>query len=413
LAGKFPLWLRAAAVILIGGAISGCFSNKIVAGRRQFYAGNYAAAGDALSKIKDKGGKDHILALLEYGASEQAAGNYKESTAALLDANKLIEAEVVHLGQQAGSLVTNKMITTYRPESFETVLLHTYLAMDYMMVDEWSDARVEAKQALGVLDSLDKEINAQPFARYVCGLAFDVMGDQDDAYIEYSKAAEAAPEFLSVYYDLHRLASAKGMGQEARTWAREIEQRGGIVPKTAAPPNLIVFVGAGRSPIKKEINIVVPPNFNRFVVPDYVSSRSLAHHAVLSIGDRNTAPSYMITDLDPLAEKALKKRIAKEIAMETARVAAKEVIAEQISKQNGLLGLVVRVAFFASEAADVRSWQTLPRYFGVIADTLPPGEHEAKVQFYTQDGSPIGPAQFKKVTITEGRRTVLIARSVF
>lgn len=411
-AGKLHLGFRAIAVLLMGGAISGCLSNKIVAGRREFYAGNYATAGDTLSKIKDKGGKDRILALLEYGAALQAAGNYRESANALLEANKLIESEVVHIGQQAGSMVSNKMITTYQPESFERVLLHTYLMMDYMMMNEWPDARVEAKQALQILDSLDKELTDQSFTRFVCGLAFEVMGDVDDAYIEYAKVAEATPDFLNVYYDLYRIASMKGVSQEAGKWANAIEKRGGVVSPAPKAPNLIVFIGAGHSPVKREINIVVPPSFNRFVVPDYVSSGSIAHHAALSIGGETTRPSYMLTDLDPLAGATLKKRIAKEIALEVARVAAKELIARQVENQNALLGLAVRVAFFASEAADVRAWETLPRYFGAITRTLPPGDYEVNVQFYTNDGAPIGDPQIQKVTITEGRRTVIIARSV-
>jgi len=399
-------------VSVVAGVLFGCFSSVIVNSRKQFYAGNASAAANTLAKIKEKEGKDRILALMDYGMALHVAGNYRESANALLEANRLIELnDVVKVGEKAGSMVTNKMMTTFRPESFERVLVHTYLMIDFMMLDDWSAARVEAKQALKVLDNLDPELQDQTFTRYVCGLAFEVMGDNDDAYIEYSKVAKESPNYLQIHYELYRIASLGGRSQDAEKWAKKITALGGIIPADLKPPNLIIFVGAGRSPIKKEINILIPPYANRFVVPDYVSSGSRAKNAVLKVNNV-AAASYMLTDLDPLAEKTLKKRIAKEIAEEAARVAAKEAITRQIEDQNALLGLGARVVFFASEAADVRSWETLPRYLGVITRPLPAGTYDLSVEFFSNSGASLGTVEKKSVTISDNRRTVLSMRSV-
>ena len=127
----------------------GCLSTKIVKSRQDFYAGDYVSAASRLEEIKNKKGKNRTLVLLEYGLALHEAGNYRESIDALLEADRVIrQEEVVHLGEETGSLVTNEMITTFKPESFEKVLVHTYLAINFMMMDDWSASRVEAKRAL-------------------------------------------------------------------------------------------------------------------------------------------------------------------------------------------------------------------------------------------------------------------------
>lgn len=413
-AGNIRIRLRNAVVVAVAlSALGGCMSSKIVEGRKRFYNGDTAAAVETFTSIKDKKGKDRILILLEYGLALHVAGMYPESVEVLMEADKVIEAEdVVHLAEETGSLVSNEMMTTYRPESFERVLVHTYLAINFILMDDWSAARVEARKTLKILDSLDEDLRDQPFARYICALAFDLMDDTDSAYIEYKKVTKAAPYAVPAYRELHRIAILRGDGSDARKWARKIRDNGGVAESDPEPPNLIVFVGAGRSPVKIEINTVVPPHVNRFVIPDYKSSGSRAHHATLSVEEGGGEKSYVLTDLDPLAQKTLKKRIAKEIAKEVARVAAKEVIARQLEDQSPLLGLGARVVFFASEAADVRSWETLPRYMSVITKRLPPGTYNITIEFRSAGGAPVGTTIQREITIIENRRTVLSVRSV-
>lgn len=388
-------------------------SSKIVKAREQFYAGTPLTAADTLAKIKDKKGKNRILALLEYGLAQHVAGNYQESANALLEADRVIEKEdVVHVAEETGSLITNEMVTTFKPEGFEWVMVHTYLSMNFMLMDDWSAARVEARKALNILNDLDPELWEQPFTRYICGLAYEIMDDLDDAYIEYKRVVQSVPGAFPIYQELHRIAILNGNGEDAQMWKEKAEDHGGKIEAESKPPNIIVFVGAGRSPIKKEINIVVPPHLNRFVVPDYKSSGSRAKAAQLKIGVQYTAHSSTLTDLDPLAEATLKGRMPKIIAKEVARVIAKEVIVKQIGDQNALLGLGARVAAFASEAADIRSWETLPRYLGVILHTVPPGTYDVTIEFYSKRGVMLGSVLREGVVIRDGRRTVLSVRSI-
>lgn len=400
-------------MLIIAAFVGGCLSGKIVKSRKQFYEGNYSEAASALSGLKDKKGKNRILALLEYGAAMHAAGDYRAGTDALLRASRLLDAnDTISVSEKTASLAVNKMTTTYRPEHFEKVLVHTYLAMNFMMTDDFSAARVEAKKALKILNSLDEELQEQPFTRFVCGLAYELTGDYDDAYIEYKRVVESVPEALPVYRHLYRIALNEGKTKDVGRWAAKIFGLGAPPPGKPEAPNFVVFAGAGRSPVKREINILVPPGPNRFVVPDYVSSGSRARYAVLDFGGGTDLRSFVLTDLDPLAEKTLKKRIAREIAAETLRVGGKEAVTRAVGEREPLLGLLLRLVFFASESADTRSWETLPRYLSAASARLNPGKYRLTVQFYTAEGTPIGATQGKNVVITGNRKSFISVRCV-
>jgi len=399
--------------LIIAAFVGGCLSGGIIKGRKQFYDGNYSEAASTFSGLKDKKGKNRILALLEYGAAMHAAGDYRRSAQALLQAAKLIEAaEAVSVSEKTASLAVNKKVTTYRPEHFERVLVHTYLSMNFMLLDDFSAARVEAKKALNILNSLDKDLQKQPFTRFVCGLAYELTGDYDDAYIEYKRVVDSVPGALPVYRHLYRIAVNEGKTKDVKKWAGRISGPGGETARRPEEFNFVVFAGAGRSPIKREINILVPPRANRFVVPDYISSGSRAHHAVLEFERGTDLRSFVLTDLNPLAEKTLKKRIAKEIAAETLRVGGKEALARTVEEQDALLGFLLRLAFFASEAADTRSWETLPRYLSAATTKLERGNYRVKVRFYTEGGAPVGTVQRKDMVITDNRKSFLSVRCI-
>ena len=75
----------------------------------------------------------------------------------------------------------------------------------------------------------------------------------------------------------------------------------------------------------------------------------------------------------------------------------------------GLLGAVVSVA---TEAADLRSWTTLPAEIGVARLALPPGRHDVLVRFYDRFGSEVRRAQRHRVIVPAGGRALLSTRTL-
>lgn len=401
--------LAALLFILLAG-ITSCVSSMFVDARKNFYEGDFAGASASYEKLSRKKGKNKILALLEYGLALHEAQEYQKSAQIFLEADKQIKKEdVFHLGGQTTSLVANEKVKTYVPETFEVVLLHTYSAMNFMLLDDWQSARVEARRIHETLDELPADLQSQYFARFVSGLAYEVMGDLDDAYIEYAKIGENVP-VEAVISPLVRISRLRGKREEAEKWARMLNESWDA-PRLAQAPNLVLFVGAGRAPVKKEINIFIPPNANRFAIPEYFSSGSRAHHAVMKIGGISIV-SNVLTDLDDIAKKTLQKRMAQEILKATARLAAKEAIAREIEEKNPYAGFAVRLAFIAVEGADTRSWEGLPRYLGVATAHVPAGEYKVEIRFLSESGELVDVPLHRDVSIREGRITVLSIRSV-
>lgn len=399
-----------AIIVITLSLITSCVSSMFIDARKNFYEGDFYTASIRYEKLVRKGGKNRILALLEYGLALHEAQEYQKSSQVFLEADRQIKNEdILHLGGQTASLIANEQVKTYVPESFEVVLLHVYSAMNYMLLDDWQSARVEARRVHETLDKLTSELQSQYFARFVAGLAYEVMGDIDNAYIEYSKIGENLP-LEPVISSLVRISKLRGDVKEAERWEKIIGDSGDIRTQLQAP-NFVLFVGAGRAPVKKEITIFIPPNANRFALPHYFSSGSRAHHVVVKIAGRELL-SLVLSDLDDLAKKTLQKRMAQEILKATARLAAKEAIAREIEEKNPYAGLAVRLAFIAVEGADTRCWEGLPRYLGVATGYVPSGEYNAEIRFLSENGELVDAPLLRDVLIREGRRTVLSVRSV-
>jgi hypothetical protein len=80
---------------------------------------------------------------------------------------------------------------------------------------------------------------------------------------------------------------------------------------------------------------------------------------------------------------------AMKIAKEVARIVVKESVAEAISRQNELLGELIRLLLFAMEAPDLRTWETIPLSLQVARVPCPQDLKEFRVVFKDNGGRTI------------------------
>ena len=145
-----PLFIYLPALILSFFLLAGCAASNLNKARGSFYAGQPQKAVEILSE-KGASKRDKLLFLMEKGAILHRMGQYEESIAELLNASKLIaQQEVISLSRQTASLVTSEWVTEYKGEYCERLWVHTYLMMNYLLVNKYEDALVEAKQALKI-----------------------------------------------------------------------------------------------------------------------------------------------------------------------------------------------------------------------------------------------------------------------
>jgi uncharacterized protein len=161
---------------------------------------DYAKAAADVRKSKDLyGSKDALLYHMDLGILYHYAGRYDSSIAELSQAVAAHEELFAKsVSNEAFSLVTNDNSRPYRGKPHEIVLLHQFLAFDYLALGKYDDALVEARQTQLYLDELKRK--GGPAAkgyvddgmfRYLSALAYQAAGQQDDAAISMYQAVKA------------------------------------------------------------------------------------------------------------------------------------------------------------------------------------------------------------------------------
>ncbi len=365
--------------------MSGCASARLQQARSEFYSGNLGEASAALSSPDKVSSREQLLFYMEKGLILHYAGQYPESILLLRKASDLIQAqEVISASQQVASMVTTEWITEYKGEYAERLFVHTYLMMDYLLVNDPESALVEAKQALAVYKDYPEACSGDLFTRALIAHCFEAEGEINDAYIEYKKLAELLPSPALVADRLCDLGSRLGFSDDVKRYQKYLPPSAGKSPKTDEAAELIVFAAQGRAPVKVPQNIVLPPSI-RFSFATYENVTD-GFYPVAAHGSNGTETgSPITTDVGRVLRTSLKDRLTQIIAKETARAVAKEAIARQVD--DPLAELLVRIALLIMEEPDTRCWETLPAYLTLVRVPLRKGLN--RIDLGQEGGMPV------------------------
>ena len=460
--GKLFVVLTALFSIL---ALNGCatYSNSFAAIEHQLSEQKY---DDALKTIetqsKDK--KDHVLYLLNKGMVQRMkrdfVGSNESFEAAKQEMERLYAASV---SQNALSVVVNDATVSYAGDDYEQVLVHLYMALNYLELGQPYEARVEALQIDVKLREIEEKIPNSKFtedalSRYLAGMIYDELGEWSDAMIAYRKAYEAYKNYQTNYsmpmpamlkLDQVRLAQREGLTDELAQYQKEF----GIAPtkqtkkeiNSSEPDGELIFIlNNGLAPIKREEmirawapppSVVVdattrrssyqnanptPPVMVNIALPYYQSRPNRVMYARISASGKQ-ADTQMMEDIDAIARASLKARMPAITARAIARAIAKGVAQESVDRagQNRddagaqLIGsLLVRVVAIATERADTRSWLTLPANIQMARLPLPPGSYDVTVELVGNNGQVIETRTFPQVTIRGEHKTYLTEHSM-
>ena len=428
--------LPLAGLLLAGSLLGGCashwqdmfvsYSDQMVPLRNQLLLGH---AAEALPEVRDStpGDDTYVLDRLEQGriawlASQDAAS--KQAFAAvdsrLAWEDNQAEYRVSQGLAQAGSLLTNDQTMVYRAPDYERTMLHHYLALNYLQRGDAEGALVEVRRANQVqeqalkrradevrkaaqegdredeagemrqlmsrgapeLDRLIGQVkngfqNAYTF--YFSGVLYEAAGDLNDAWVDYQRGYQIAPDNQSLQDALLRLARLRGSPEELK----ETEQRMG----RKAPPlakdqgQLVVLFEDGLIPARRELFLPLPiatsgGDFRTFTVaiPYYDNRASDTGPLTVSVGKRVEQTSELVR-LEALAAKDLQERLPGMLTRQALRLVAKEQVRRTAAKEGGDVGnILVGIFNTLSERADTRSWLTLPAQAASWQGMLPAGE---------------------------------------
>jgi len=390
---------------------------------------NLAAAGrvdEAIKQLnKNNKSKDKdLLYYLELGMLQRWIDRYPDSQKAWMSANETVQAwertaqtDPSKLGSSVASYVINDKVRPYEGHDYEKVMLLTYIALNYLAMGEYDNARVAIKQTheleavIADVRSKElakvqqeaqkkgsrtnfKELNGYPvqtidnpavnalknsyqsaLSHYLAGFVYESLGEPSLAAPGYRLANELQPN--------------QALLEEA---LRGLDRRVSA-PDDGLTDTLFV-IGSGTAPAlqSRQFPLPIPVNGTLILVPIsfpvMVPTSTPYLPGQLTLDNGQSLGVAPITSIDLMARRALKDDmpgIMLRGAIRSAAKAATQYALQHQSQQQNNMGLAiaalaVTIASVATESADERTWRTLPSEIGIARARIPPGTHTIALQ---------------------------------
>jgi hypothetical protein len=221
------------------------------------------------------------------------------------------------------------------------------------------------------------------FARYLSAILYESQGDWNNAYVDYKMTHDLEPGFPGLGRDLWRIALLQHDRDDQEEWDTEYHltdadhaEAKKLLKRSPAMGEIVVLYENGISPVKS---------------PNPVS------YAEVFVGTGRKGVTSKLHDIETTAIQNLDEKYGGMIAKKIAGVVAKEVVADQVEKRtkSPFLGFLARVGMYASDQADVRSWNLLPRDLQILRIPIEAGT-------YTVSLDPVGVPPLPPKTIQVG-----------
>jgi hypothetical protein len=375
----------------------------------------------------DIDGDDAALARAERGRVAQIVGNEAASVSEFEKAiEKIREFEdraTVSAGDvasHAAALVVNDTMIPYEPAGFEKVLAYHFQALNYLMQGKVEDAGVEVRRAnaeqeralkqheqelleaeqeakekgfkpsdllpsLRALMSKDavslagkvKNSFQNAYTFYMSGVVREALNEPNDAYIDYKKALEIAPNNTFIQRDVARLAKSLGMTSDASVSAKVL---GNAKVRDASKAEVIVLLEDDLVPEKAAApyNFPLPipgiTGLKTMPIATYQAVAYKAQPAVLKSNGKEVARTENICSIDALAVKAYEESAPARVTRQVVRSAIKAGATGAAAVYGGVAaGTAAGLLSSATEQADTRSWRSLPQNAQVLRTEVAPG----------------------------------------
>lgn len=140
-------------LLLCGCATLPMHKKNLNKGQKAFRKGDLQTAYNRLSTFteKNKQSKDAVLACLEMGSLYRFNSEPEKSLRYFRGAEQLIAALMQEpefkLSDEGAAVLTNLRALPYKGKNYERIMMNTYKALNYMILDEFDKARVELRKA--------------------------------------------------------------------------------------------------------------------------------------------------------------------------------------------------------------------------------------------------------------------------
>ena len=412
--------------MLLIGMVAGCmvlggcatYSATSADMRSSLLSGQFDLARDLAEQQR---ADEDVLAALNTGMLRRMTGDYTASNQAFEHAKRRIDQLYgVSVTDQLGAITINDTLRDYKGDRYEQVLLHAYMAMNDIQLGELDAARVEMLQADVKMREWGDAPEEDAFVRYLAGIIFEMLGENDQALVSYRKAYEIYKSSTNrlglqtpaiVMQDLLRLLATLELWDEYRRLKAEFGMDDFKPVKTGgAYGEVIVVLNIGLAPQREENAIMTFSNevssMVRIALPAYNRRPEKLQHAQVNVSGRQQLLET-VENVDALARHALNDDIAIIASRAIARAVVKHKAQREVHGKHGeLAGLLITMTNIVTERADTRSWTTLPQEIQLTRLLLPEGQHQVNIEIINAAGRVIDSMQ-QTVVINSGQRVLL------
>lgn len=353
--------------------------------------------------------RNRLLFLFNMGYINHMQQDFAASNTFFNEADILIEDYKKSYGAEALALISNPEVKPYMAEDFESVMIHYYKAINYLMLKDYDASIVEARRMNLILDQLNDKYKdnknryqADAFAHIIMGLNYEASGKINDAFIAYRNAYEVfkgefgyfeIPVPAQLKKDLMRTAYVLGFTNDLLFYEKEFGVK--YDHKANANGEVVVIWQNGLGPIKDEIsiNFLALPGQPGYIIfenkelgiafPFYIGNdqqkrndllalrvvrvafpkyieRPLYYQSATVWNSGTTYPLELIEDINAIAFKTLHDRFYREMGTSLLRLGLKKATELKLAQENAALGIAATLTNAITEKADTRNWQTLP-----------------------------------------------------
>jgi hypothetical protein len=402
---------------------------------REFERGDLNRALQALqSRDRHEHGRNKFLYLVNNGLVLSVMGKYRESNDYFEKAYLFGEDYHKDYINEVASYWTNPMVTVYRGEDHEHLMVLYYKALNFLKMEKYDQALVECRRLNLRLQELSDKYRSpekyrrDAFVHTLMGIIYQAMKDYNNAFIAYRNALEIyeddyarlfslhAPQQLQ--YDLLNTAWWTGLYEEFEYYRDHF----GLEDYTPQRPEaeLVFFWHNGLSPVKEEwsidfailtrqgnnvvfVNEAMGLNF-AFMLDDDDDRSRLAGLDIYRVAfpryrerpvfyrgahiqyEGERYPLETAEDLNRIAIHSLRERMMLEFSKGLLRAALKKATEKSLRKEDATLGALIGVVNAITEHADTRNWQTLPHTISYARIPLREGDNEVDFVLYEPGG---------------------------
>ncbi len=408
----------------------------------------------AITILKDNpqlyGKKNELLYLLDKGFAEHLNKDYKASIETFAKAQeKFDQLYTESVSKIAATWVINDYAAPYHGEDFEHVFINIFQALNYLMLGEYQEALVEARDVDSKLNAInfqygDDQKNVykeDAFIRLLMGIIYEIepiSENINDAFISYTNADAIYENDYAPNYGLYTpevlkeniLSTARFMGLiEYSKYRNKFKSTDFLSQKEKRKKaEIYVIQYNGFSRIKTESNLTVPlldGHIVKVAFPEYKKRPYAIEKSRLLAKSTNgkiyQASSELVQDIGGIAQKNLDRRkirfIAKSALRATGRYLFEKKQEKNIKKNRG----DVAASFFSFlsnmynmvvEQADLRCWQTLPDQIRLARLIVEPGDYEFTLENFNESGSYLSEIKLDAQTLVSGQKLFIIVRTL-